>query len=1009
MNSFSSKVTIGLAAILLLGTALLPAQTGTAVLRGQVVDQTGALIPGATISIASGDFKREATASNVGQFNIRGVPAGKYTVRATLKGFAPFEDAEVILTAGQDKVLEIPMLVSMEKQEIEVSETNQSKLDVDASSNAGALVLKGKDLDMLSDDPDDLASDLQALAGPAAGPNGGQIFIDGFTGGRLPPKESIREIRINQNPFAAEFDRLGFGRIEILTRPGSDRYRGQLSANFWDKALNTRNPYLTTATPGYHTRMFSGNFGGPIKKKASFFLDVDRRNVEQAAVINALILDDNFNVVPFSEAVLTPNVRTSINPRFDYAFNTNNTLVARYSFSTSRSENGGVGGFRLPSQGTNSDNNEHSIQLTYTSVVNARAVNETRFRYSRDRSDRTGVSSSPTISIPDAFTGGGASISRTYDHEDGYELHNFTSLTRGRHFVKFGGRLRGVSIDDFTTSGFNGTYSFRTLGDCPSGVVLSLCSSYKVTLQGLRQGLTPAQIRAQGGGANQFTVSGGSNLTDVSRFDLGLFLQDDWRVRPNFSISAGLRFETQNNINDHASWAPRLSFAWGIGSSGAARQPKMVIRGGFGMFYDRFDESLTLSAKRQNGVNQQQFVVPNPDFFPTVPSLATLTANRQTQAIRVVDSALQAPYMAQTAFSLERQLPKNMTMSMTYTNSIGVHTLRSRNINAPLPGTYDPAVPNSGTRPYPGVGNLYLYESSGRFRQNQVTVNINSRISTKLTLFGFYSFSKARSNTDGAGSFPANQYDLSQEYSRAGFDITHRVFIGGGITAPWGIRLSPFVQVNSGGPFNITVGQDLNGDSLFNDRPGIATDLARSSVVSTPLGAFDRSPLPGQTILSRNYAHGPGQFTVNMRLARSWSFGERAGRGTVDMGAGGGDRGGPGGMRGPGGPGGGPGGGGPRGAGGPGGGGPGGGGGGPRGGGGGGPMGGMFDTGGGNGRYSLTLSISARNLLNHVNPGTPSGVLSSPNFLRSTQLAGGFGPGGQTSNRQVELSLRFGF
>jgi len=996
MNSLSSRFALGLVAVLLLGTVLLPAQPGTAVLRGQVVDQTGALIPGATVSIVSGSFKKEMVASNVGAFNFRGVPPGKYTLHATLKGFAPFVDATLELTAGQDKVMEIPMLVSMEKQEIEVAETNQSKLDVDASSNAGALVLKGRDLDMLSDDPDDLQADLQALAGPSAGPNGGQIFIDGFTGGRLPPKESIREIRINQNPFAAEFDRLGFGRIEILTRPGSDRYRGQVSFNYWDKALNARNPFLTTETPGYHTRMFNGNFGGPINKRASFFIDADRRNVEQAAVVNALILDSAFNIVPFSQAVLTPNTRTSVHPRIDYAFNTNNTLVARYSFSQSSSENSGVGGFRLATQGTNSDDTEHNVQITETSLLNARAVNETRFQFARETNNRKGTSVGPTISIPDAFTGGAGSISLTYNNETRYELHNFTSLTRGRHFVKFGGRLRNTSVDDFTTSNYNGSFSFTSL------------NAYKITLQGLQAGLTPAQIRAQGGGANQFTVTGGQNLADVSRFDLGLFLQDDWRVRPNFSLSAGLRYETQNNISDHANWAPRLSFAWGMGVRGATRQPKMVLRGGFGMFYDRFSESLTLSAKRLNGVAQQQFVVPSPDFFPVVPDVATLTANRQPQAIREVDSKLQAPYMAQTAFSLERQLPKNMTMSVTYTNSIGVHTLRSRNINAPLPGTYNPAVPNSGVRPYPGVGNLYLYESSGRFRQNQVTANINSRISTKLNLFGFYSFSKARSNTDGAGSFPANQYDLTGEYSRAGFDVRHRVFIGGGITAPWGLRLSPFIQVNSGGAFNITTGQDLNGDSLFNDRPGIATDPSRTSVVSTPLGLLDRNPLPGQAILARNFANGPGQFTVNMRVARSWSFGERTSRTTVPVGNGGGDGAGggrPGGFGGPGGPGGpGGGGGGPRGGGG--------GGGGPRGGGGGGagPMGGMFDAGGNaNARYNLTLSLSARNMLNHVNPGTPSGVLSSPNFLRSTQLAGGFGPGGQTSNRQIELSLRLGF
>ena len=116
-------------------------------------------------------------------------------------------------------------------------------MDVDPENNAGAIILKDKDLEALSDDPDELMSELQALAGPSAGPNGGQIYIDGFTGGQLPPKASIREIRINQNPFSAEYDKLGYGRIEIFTKPGTDKFHGQLFLIGNTAGFNSRNPF----------------------------------------------------------------------------------------------------------------------------------------------------------------------------------------------------------------------------------------------------------------------------------------------------------------------------------------------------------------------------------------------------------------------------------------------------------------------------------------------------------------------------------------------------------------------------------------------------------------------------------------------------------------------------------------------------------------------------------------------------------------------------------------------
>jgi hypothetical protein len=456
-------------------------------------------------------------------------------------------------------------------------------------------------------------------------------------------------------------------------------------------------------------------------------------------------------------------------------------------------------------------------------------------------------------------------------------------------------------------------------------------------------------------------------------------------LRPNFSVSAGLRYETQNNLGDHADIAPRVGFAWGIGK-GKSRHPLTVLRAGAGIFYDRFSENLTLQARRLNGVTQQQFLISFPDFYPDVPPLETLAGNEMPQAIRKVDSNLRAPYVVQTAIGLERQLPKNITIAITYAKSHGVHTLRSRNINAPLAGTYDPLLPNSGVRPYGDVGDIYLYESTGLFNQNQLITNFNARVSRKLTLFGFYMLNQAKSSTDGAGSFPANQYDLSAEYGSAAFDVRHRVFMGGSIEVPLGFRFSPVVVANSGQPFNIVVGRDLNGDSLFNDRPAFATDLTRPSVVRTSYGVFDTDPMAGQTIIPRNYGRGPAEFTLNVRLSKTFSFGGTA---EARQTAGFPPPGGPGGGRGgspPGGPGGGLGHGGLGGS---------------------GPPPGLF-RGSGNKRYSLEFSVMARNLLNTVNLAPPIGNLSSLLFGTSNALAGGFFATA-TANRRIEFQMMFRF
>jgi hypothetical protein len=995
-------------------------QQATATLRGTVADEFGGLIIGATVTVADASgVQRQTTTDEEGRYSFSGLAPGRYTLNVTSQGFAPYDNAGVEVLAGRTDPLNVTLSVAVEQ--VEVTVNAEEAIGTEPENNLGAVTLRGADLDALPDDPDDLTEALQALAGPSAGQEGGEIFIDGFSGGRLPPKESIREIRINRNPFSAEYDRLGYGRIEIFTKPGTDRFRGQGFLNFNDESLNSRNPFAPSRA-AYQSRRYGGNFSGPISKgKASFFFDFQRNETDDNDVINAIILDPSLSVVPFLETVVTPRRTTTFSPRLDYQINSTNTLVARYTYQKTERQNMGLGsGFALPDVAYDTESTQQTFQLTETAVINKKIINETRFQFIRQRSTQTGTSALPTIRVLEAFTGGGSNIGLSFDNEDRFELSNFTSWAVGSHSLKAGGRLRVLRVLDVSPQNFNGTFTFaggtaplldannQVVLDASGQPVLTTITSierYRRTLLFQQQGLTNAQIRALGGGATQFSIAGGDPQASVTQVDFGGFIQDDWRLRPNFTLSLGLRYETQNNVHSWADFAPRVAFAWAPGAGANTRQQTTVIRGGFGIFYTRIADSLTLQANRFNGINQQQFVVTantpgglavlnQPTFtsagVTNVPTVAQLSGFQIPQTTRQLAGDLRTPYTMQTSISLERQLPYNVGLSVSYINTRTLHALRSRNINAPIPGTITVANPG-GTRPFGDIGNIFEYESTGRFSQNLVIVNLNSRFSRNYSITANYTYNRARSDTDGAGTFPANQYDLSTEYGRAAQDIRHRLTIFGNVSGlPWGIRLSPYIMAYSGVPFNITIGRDINGDTLFTERPAFATNLSKPGVVVTPFGAFDPNPEPGQAIIPRNYGTGPSFFTTNLRVSKTWGFGGE--RPLVGAGAGG-QTGGGRGQRGAGGGGG---------RGGRGGGG---------GGGGRGGFGGGDDAGGTAQRYNLTFSLNFQNLFNNVNLAPPVGNLSSPFFGQSTSTAGRFGFGGAQAagNRTIEASLRFSF
>jgi hypothetical protein len=590
------------------------------------------------------------------------------------------------------------------------------------------------------------------------------------------------------------------------------------------------------------------------------------------------------------------------------------------------------------------------------------------------------------VSILGAVTGGGNSSPKVVDNQNRYELQNYTSIVHRNHLIKFGGRLRASTDSNSSNSNFNGTFTFSSLA-----------------------------VFEAGGAPSQFAITTGKALNEVTLFDAGLYVLDDWRVRPNMTLSYGMRFETQDDIHNHGDWAPRLAFAWGLGR-GKNPSPKTVLRIGSGLFYDRFGSASVLQAERLNGVTQQQTLVVNPTTYPNIPPLSGPGVT-VSPTIYQISPNLQAPRTWQTAASVERQLGKKGTVAVTYLNSRGEHQLFLRNINAPLPGTFNPLDPTSGVRPFGGTENIYQYDSEGIFRQNQLIANARISVSTKVSLFGFYSLNYANSdlgtgagasggsslNAFGSGAvgasanFLTNQYNPMADYGRSSFDVRSRGLIAGTFSFPYAIRLSPFMLITSGAPFDITTGQDLNGDSIFNDRPAFVSSAScgqtvvvqpvsptnPSAVLCTPLGTFRNGlPTTGERVVPVNSGAGPTLFTLNLRLSKTFGFGpESKGGGAPDSGGGRGGRGGGGG------PGGGLGG---RGL---------------TGGGGGGGFGGGATT---DRRYNVTFTVSARNALNRVNLAPPVGNLSSPQFDQSIALAGG--PYSSASaNRRIDLQVLFSF
>jgi hypothetical protein len=923
--------------------------------HGVVTDPDGALIPGATVTLTGNGPVVTAKSGSDGTYSAVVTP-GTYTVTVTMPGFATFTSTGLNIGAVSGMTLDAKLQVGVQTQVITVN-SDSVQLSVDPDSNASATVLTGKDLDALSDDPDELSDELTALAGPSAGPNGGQIYVDGFTGGQLPPKSSIREIRINQNPFSAEYDQLGYGRVEVFTKPGTDKIHGNFQMNGNPSQFNSANPLATGYQPPYHTIFGFGNLTGPLNKGASYNIGGSFRQIQSDEFTNTSILaatqgsttlcapgDATCVETPYQVSTYFPQIRGDINPRLDLALGAKNVLTTRYQFVHNTAKNDGVNNDNLPSTGYNTSSLSNIVQMSDTQTWSPSVISETRFEYEREHTTTTPLSTAPAVGVSGLFTGGGYASQGLSDHQDHFEVQSYNSIQLKKNFIRFGARVRATREAEDTGNLTNGSFTYADVDSYRAG--------------------TPQQFR--------LTVVNNHKIGDTYA-DAEFYAEDDWKVRPNLTISGGVRYELQNHLSDHKDFAPRIAFNYGLFSGKGS--PKTVLRGGYGMFYTRFGQANILTLEEENGVNTTAYTVEDPSAACNPSStnfLGDCGATATAQTTYTAAGNLRTPYITEAAVGADQQVGKRATISVNYVHSQGVHQLATQNIG------YNFADPQASTA-------QYQFFSEGVFNQNQLIINGRIQTSKAISLFGYYTLNSAHGDTSGGDiTTPGN---IAADYGRTTFDVKSRIFLAGSITLPKYIQLSPFMIEQTGSPYNITTGSDNNFDTFFNSRPDLVTGLATangSTIKTIPgCGTFAQpGVVAGAPVVPINYCTGPSEFTFNLRVTKTFGFGP-----STRAAAGG------------------PGGGGPGGPGGPGGGGHDHGGGGGRGGGGGGFGGGGTSTGK---RYNLAFGAQVQNLFGNKDLSVPQGVLSSSNFGVSTQIFGG--PYTTTSAlRRISLQASFNF
>jgi hypothetical protein len=733
-------------------------------LSGRVTDSSGSIMRDAHLKVYRADqVVKEAATSATGDFEIL-VEPGEYKIEFTAPDFEPH--VETVNVTPDLAPLAVSMNVAQLQQTIEVTTTgNQISIKPDASLKT--TIVENKFMEALPNKKEKIVKYLQQIAGSRGEAGQDTMFvIDGFTSGRVPPKDQIQEVRINNNPFSAEFSGVGFGRTEIIGKAGTGNFHGTTNFLFRDGFLNARNPFALTRPP-YQQRNFNSSFSGPvIANKFTFNMNVRDNENDNSDTVRAILPTGQV-----SNAVVMPTVNRAGNARGQWALNPNNSITFNIDYQLIDNRNQGIGGFVLPERASTRHAQNTEYQLRETAVLSKQVVHEARFSIRRDYARTDPITDGFEIDVLDAFNAGSAQNKNVNDNR-AIEFGDLLMYSGGRWSFKAGGQIVRRLNHNTNYNNFTGTFTFSSLADYVAGQPVT------------------------------FTKYQGNPFLDDVQFEVASFLQSDWKATKNLNLSLGARYETQTNISVN-NLDPRLGFAYQLSNT-------LVLRGGVGTFHQRLVQNIVDQLLRFDGKHQEQIVI----RYPSYPDpFANPAANATPPSIRVKSPVLFTPYNLISDLSVEKTLPKGLGLTFSWDASRGVHLYRTRNINAPLPGFL--------VRPNPLVGNLLQVESSASSRSNNFTVGFRQTLRNKwnLNAFGNYTLGWSSNDTDGNFNLPENNYDMRSEWGRAPQDQRHRFVAGVTFRTLWNVGVNTNVQGNSNRPYNIITGFDDNGDTTVNDRP----------------------------------------------------------------------------------------------------------------------------------------------------------------------------------------------
>jgi hypothetical protein len=748
-------------------------------LRGVVRDQTGAVLPGARVELRdeADSLVRTATTNAGGEYLIERVPPGTYALNVQFEGFRPAIVRVRVAARRAPAPQTIVLDLASQTQEVTVDVGNDV-LAATANTNRDAIVLDGKELKNLPMFDRDVVGTLSRfLDASALGTGGVTLVVDGMEARKVGVAPSaIQQIKINQDPYASEFPRPGRGRIEVITKAGSDKYSGSMDFTFRDAHLNAREPFAV-ARPPEQRRIYEGVLGGPVGdgKHTSFLLTVERREENQQAIVFA---EGPGGLIQGS--VPRPDRRLEASASLSHQKGQRHTLSLRFTSEVANTRNQGVGGTTLVESGVDDRGHEAQIIFGARSVLSGRLLNEFRLLVGSEGGTVTSLHPGQRIVVLDAFTAGGAQADQSTT-EDHVNLAESVTYVSGRHLFK-----GGFQVPDFSRRGFDdrtnreGTFTFSSLEDYALGRPLSFSQQ-------------------QGDGRLVF-------LQKV----FGAFLQDQITVSDRLSITPGIRYDWQNIFSDNNNVAPRLSGAYAVND-------KTAIRGGAGIFYDRAGDGAIREVLRSREERLLRVILASPSYPD--PSQSG-TAAAPVRSIVTLSPDIRIPYTTQYGLGIERIVTRGTTVAMNYVGSRGVSLFRSRDVNAPPP-------PDYLARPDAGFGQIRQIESTGRQTAHSLQFITRGRLAPRVRGSVQYTIATAHNDTNGVNALPANNYDLAGEWGRASFDQRHRLEallqIKGGDWADFGVSLS----LGSGRPYSLQTGRDDYHTGQTNARPA---GVARNSL-----------------------------------------------------------------------------------------------------------------------------------------------------------------------------------